>query len=113
MRPLRLVSFPSFPSFLHVPPSPSALTHCSDSYSINEAFDGSPLAVSVPKVLQKAKLTEVRQRKNSRSQSANLPGETRDEIRRHMELQNMPRLPAAVEEDEEEDDDKAIASGRA
>jgi hypothetical protein len=104
-----LFSSPHFPSPLF------SLAYNPVTVSIDEAFGGSPLAVGVPKILQKANLTEVRQRKNSRSQSATLPGETRDDIRRHMEMQNMATLPAAVEEEEEEEEEpvKGIASGRA
>ncbi|GAA6028186.1 hypothetical protein JCM8097_006904 [Rhodosporidiobolus ruineniae] len=78
---------------------------------IDETFIGSPLAVSVPAIFRDANLTEVRQRKNSRSQSANLPGESRDEIRRHMaamELQTIGEnggnsVIAEESEDEAED----------
>lgn len=55
--------------------------------SIDETFSSSAVAVSWPKVFQTTRLTEVRQRKNSRSQSANLPGETRADLREHFKLQ--------------------------
>ncbi|GAA5896003.1 hypothetical protein JCM6882_005583 [Rhodosporidiobolus microsporus] len=70
---------------------------------IDETFEGSPLAVGVPRIFQAARLTEVRQRKNSRSQSATLPGETRDDIRRHaMEMNAMQTIgeDTAIDEDE-------------
>ncbi|GAA5957517.1 hypothetical protein JCM10213_003909 [Rhodosporidiobolus nylandii] len=75
------------------------------SRSIDETFEGSPVAVAVPTIFQRARLTEVRQRKNSRSQSATLSGETREDIRRHMELQQMPAIgeDTAVDEDDDED----------
>ncbi|GAA6001436.1 hypothetical protein JCM10207_006666 [Rhodosporidiobolus poonsookiae] len=74
--------------------------------AIDKTFEGSAMAVSVPRIFQAARLTEVRQRKNSRSQSANLPGETRDEIRRHFdatELQTIGEDGAVAVEDDEED----------
>lgn len=67
------------------------------SHSIDSTFSGSAVAVAWPKVFSAAQLTEVRQRKNSRSQSAHLPGETRDEIRAHIAMQTIG-----------EDDDNAI-----
>ncbi|GAA5828870.1 hypothetical protein JCM11251_005903 [Rhodosporidiobolus azoricus] len=73
---------------------------------IDSAFEGSPLAVSVPRIFQAARLTEVRQRKNSRSQSATLPGETRDDIRRHaVEMHAMQTIgeDTAIDEDEEDE----------
>ena len=57
--------------------------------SIDTTFEGSPVAASWPKVFRTARLTEARQRKNSRSQSANLPGETRAEIREHIKMQTI------------------------
>ncbi|BGP48454.1 hypothetical protein JCM10450v2_004330 [Rhodotorula kratochvilovae] len=56
---------------------------------IDTTFEGSPVAASWPKVFRTARLTEARQRKNSRSQSANLPGETRAEIREHIKMQTI------------------------
>jgi hypothetical protein len=57
--------------------------------SIDTTFEGSALATSWPKVFQTARLTEARLRKNSRSQSTNLPGETRAEIREHVQMETI------------------------
>ncbi|BGO99822.1 hypothetical protein NBRC10513v2_004049 [Rhodotorula toruloides] len=57
--------------------------------SIDTTFEGSALATSWPKVFQTARLTEARLRKNSRSQSTNLPGETRAEIREHIQMETI------------------------
>ncbi|GAA5996737.1 uncharacterized protein JCM10292_003172 [Rhodotorula paludigena] len=54
--------------------------------SIDATFEGSAVAVSLPKVFRAARLTQVRQRKNSRSQSATLPGETRADLREHFKM---------------------------
>ncbi|GAA5975420.1 hypothetical protein JCM11641_004258 [Rhodosporidiobolus odoratus] len=70
---------------------------------IDETFEGSAVAVTMPRIFRQARLTEVRQRKNSRSQSATLPGETRDDIRRHvMELQAIGENAVIEEEDDNE-----------
>lgn len=69
------------------------------TYSIDSTFQGSPVAVSWPKVFTSARLTEVRQRKNSRSQSTTLPGETRDEIRAHIAMQTIGEDDNAVSDD--------------
>ncbi|GAA5854431.1 hypothetical protein JCM8547_001820 [Rhodosporidiobolus lusitaniae] len=70
---------------------------------IDQAFEGSAVAVSLPKILRGANLTDIRQRKNSRSQSATLPGETREDIRRHvMELQAIGENSVIEEDDEDE-----------
>lgn len=59
---------------------------CLPACSIDATFEGSAVAVSLPKVFRAARLTEVRQRKNSRSQSATLPGETRADLREHFKM---------------------------
>ncbi|BGP55798.1 hypothetical protein JCM8202v2_003405 [Rhodotorula sphaerocarpa] len=65
---------------------------------IDSTFQGSSVAVSWPKVFSAAQLSEVRQRKNSRSHSTNLPGETREEIRAHVAMKTIG-----------EDDDNAVS----
>ncbi|GAA5833654.1 hypothetical protein JCM9279_001587 [Rhodotorula babjevae] len=66
---------------------------------IDETFSSSAVAASWPKVFQTARLSEVRQRKNSRSQSANLPGETRADLREHFKLQAINEGPETAVDD--------------
>ncbi|GAA5877955.1 hypothetical protein JCM1840_000123 [Sporobolomyces johnsonii] len=67
--------------------------------SIDTTFEGSAVVAAWPKMFQSARLTEVRQRKNSRSQSATLPGETRAEIRSHVFEMKTIGEDTAIDED--------------
>ncbi|GAA5895970.1 hypothetical protein JCM6882_005575 [Rhodosporidiobolus microsporus] len=66
--------------------------------SIDEVFENSPVAVNMPSLFRTARLTHVRRRRNSRSQSATLPGETRAELRAQTQAVELQTLPAVREE---------------
>ncbi|GAA5886161.1 hypothetical protein JCM6882_004283 [Rhodosporidiobolus microsporus] len=66
--------------------------------SIDEVFENSPVAVNMPSLFRTARLTHVRRRRNSRSQSATLPGETRAEIRAQTQAVELQALPTVGEE---------------
>ncbi|GAA6001434.1 hypothetical protein JCM10207_006665 [Rhodosporidiobolus poonsookiae] len=79
---------------------------------IDETFQGSPIAVKMPRFLRSARARQTRQRRSSRSGSATLPGETRADIRRMaVELSTIGERDSAIAV-EEGSGDVGLASAR-